>query len=101
MAFAPSSDGDTVRVVLSLRNLRQVLLKFRVEPCLKRRVECDQDVMRRLISVHVLCIPIGISASARAATNPLKKHWNDQALSGSVARSRPRHVDPKWLSTPP
>src|ERR1700745_2429753 len=43
------SDGDAVRFVLSFRNLRQVLLKFRVERCLKRRVECDQDVMRRLV----------------------------------------------------
>src|SRR5579864_5780800 len=43
------SDGDAVRFVLSFRNLRQVLLKFSVERCLKRRVECDQDVMRRLV----------------------------------------------------
>src|SRR6202140_2197173 len=43
------SDGDAVRFVLSFRNLRQILLKFSVERCLKRRVECDQDVMRRLV----------------------------------------------------
>src|SRR3984885_11629070 len=43
------SDGDAVRFVLSFRNLRQVLLKFSVERCLKRRVECDQGVMRRLV----------------------------------------------------
>ena len=51
MTFAPSvprnaricaatfwSDGDAVRLVLSFRNLRQVLLQFSVERCLKRRV---------------------------------------------------------------
>src|SRR5579864_4516104 len=43
------SDGDAVRFVLSFRNPRQVLLKFSVERCLKRRVECDQDVMSRLV----------------------------------------------------
>src|ERR1700687_5149244 len=43
------SDGDAVCFVLSFRNPRQVLLKFNVERCLKRRVECDQDVMRRLV----------------------------------------------------
>src|ERR1700722_8118740 len=43
------SDGDAVRLVLSLLNLRQVPLKFSVERGLKRRVECDQDVMRRLV----------------------------------------------------
>ena len=31
------SDGDAVRFVLSFRNLRQVLLKFSVERCLKRQ----------------------------------------------------------------
>src|ERR1700719_425453 len=43
------SDGDAVRFVLSFWNLRQVLLKFSVERCLKGRVECDQDIMRRLV----------------------------------------------------
>src|SRR4029077_17930588 len=42
------SDGDAVRFVLSFRNLRQVLLKFSVERCLKRRVKCEQHVMGRL-----------------------------------------------------
>src|SRR5258705_6532317 len=31
-------DGDTIRLVLSFRNLGQVLLKFSVERCLERRV---------------------------------------------------------------
>src|SRR6201987_4834796 len=43
------SDGDAFRFVLSFWNLRQVLLKFTVERCLKCRVECDQDVMARLV----------------------------------------------------
>src|ERR1700758_4599269 len=43
------SDGDAFRFVPPFWNLRQVLLKFTVECCLKRRVECDQDVMRRLV----------------------------------------------------
>src|ERR1700686_3095348 len=42
-------DGDAVRLVLSFWNLRQVLLKFSVERCLKRWVERRQDVMRGLV----------------------------------------------------